>query len=102
MASYSKTSCEFFLRLFFFFQSDQPTQYQETYSTLYEKKGDGLTLSQQALVIFKIYIMETKLDFVSFCFFKDDGNLFSNVTFPYKTLILVRFNVCVTAGTRNL
>ena len=25
--------------------------------------------------------------------FKDDENLLANVTFPYKTLILVRFNV---------
>ena len=37
--------------------------------------------------------------------FKDDEKLWANVTFPYKTLIrllLVRFNVWVTAGTRNL
>jgi len=44
---------------------------------------------------FRIYVMETKLDFVSF-----DGknlqrrqNSLANVPFPYKTLILVRFNV---------
>ena len=34
--------------------------------------------------------------------FKDDENLLVNVTFPYKTLTLVRFNVWVTARTRNL
>ena len=34
--------------------------------------------------------------------FKDDENLLVNVTFPYKTLILVRFNVWVTARARNL
>ena len=33
--------------------------------------------------------------------FKDDGNLLANVTFPHKTLKLVRFNVWVTAGTSN-
>ena len=27
--------------------------------------------------------------------FKDKGNLLANMTFPYKTLILVRFNVCL-------
>ena len=31
---------DFFFR--FFFQSDRPTQYLETHSTLNEKKGDGL------------------------------------------------------------
>ena len=36
-ASYSKTSCDFFLG--FFFQSHHPTQYQEMHSTLSEKKG---------------------------------------------------------------
>ena len=40
MAYYSETSCDFFLG--FFFQSDRPTQYQETHSTVNEeKKGDG-------------------------------------------------------------
>ena len=34
--------------------------------------------------------------------FKDDENLLVNVTFPYKTLIPVRFDVWVTARTRNL
>ena len=34
--------------------------------------------------------------------FKNDENLLMNVTFPYKTLILVRFNVWLTARTRNL
>ena len=33
--------CVFFLG--FFFQSDRPTQYQETHSTQTKKKGDGLT-----------------------------------------------------------
>ena len=37
-ASYFETCCNFFFR-FFFFQSDQPTQYQETQSTLNAKKG---------------------------------------------------------------
>ena len=32
-----------FLILGFFFQSDRPTQYQETHSTLNEKRGDGFT-----------------------------------------------------------
>ena len=42
-SSYSETSCEFFF-FSFFFQSDRPTQHQETHSTLNEKKwGDGLT-----------------------------------------------------------
>ena len=37
---YSETSCNFFISFFFFvFQSDQPTQYHETHSTLNEKKG---------------------------------------------------------------
>ena len=41
-AYYSDTSCDFFLG--FFFQSDRPTQYQETHSTVNEeKKGDGLS-----------------------------------------------------------
>ena len=42
-ASYSETPCVcvFFFR--FFFQSDRPTQYQETHSTQTKKKGDGLT-----------------------------------------------------------
>ena len=39
---YSQTTCYFVLFLFFFFQSDRPTQYQETHSTLNEKKKDGL------------------------------------------------------------
>ena len=34
--------------------------------------------------------------------FKDDGNVLANVTSPYKTLLLVKFNVWVTAGTRHL
>ena len=52
-ASYSDTSCDIlFLVFFFFFQSEQPTQYQETHSTLNEKKkwgwwGDGLTPNNQ-------------------------------------------------------
>ena len=34
----------FFLFLVFFFQSDRPTQYQETHSTVSEgKNGDGLS-----------------------------------------------------------
>ena len=38
MASYSETSCDFF------FQSDRPTQYQETHSMVNEEKnGDGLS-----------------------------------------------------------
>ena len=36
---YSQTNCDF---LFRFFQTDRPTQYQETHSTLNEKKKDGL------------------------------------------------------------
>ena len=38
-AYYSKTSCEFFLGVFFLIR---PTQYQETHSTLNEKNKDGL------------------------------------------------------------
>ena len=36
-----------------------------------------------------------KLDFffLTIKIFKDDENLLTNVTFPHKTLILVRFNV---------
>ena len=34
--------------------------------------------------------------------FKNDENLLMNLTFPFKTLILVRFNVWLTARTRNL
>ena len=41
-ASYSETSCYLGFFLDFFFQSDRPTQYQETHSTLNEKIGDGL------------------------------------------------------------
>ena len=55
-----------------------------------------LTLSWHTLIIFMIYIIKTKLDFVSF----DDKNLQRRRKFvgerdsaPYKTLILVRFNV---------
>ena len=52
-----------------------------------------LTLSLHVLIIFKIYIIEIKLDFVSFNVkekvFKGDGNLLANVTFSYKTLRLV-------------
>ena len=32
-----------FFTFFFFNPTDRPTQYQETHSTLKEKKGDGLT-----------------------------------------------------------
>ena len=42
-ASYRETCSDFLLK-FFFFQSDRPTQYQETRSTLNEKKkkeGEG-------------------------------------------------------------
>ena len=35
---------------FFFFQSDRPTQYQETHPTLNEKKGDGLIKIVQNLI----------------------------------------------------
>ena len=35
--------CLWFFFSFFFFQSNRPTQYQETHATLNEKKGDGLT-----------------------------------------------------------
>ena len=64
-------------------------------SHLYSVFRACLTLSWHALIIFKIYIIETKLDFASFNNknLKDDGNLLANVTFPYKTLKLVRFNV---------
>ena len=37
--------CFFFS--FFIFQSDRPTQYQETHSTLNEKKGDGLKMKDK-------------------------------------------------------
>ena len=41
-ASYSETSRDFFFFFFsFFFQSDRPTQYQETHSTLNEEKKRG-------------------------------------------------------------
>ena len=55
-----------------------------------------LTLSWQTLIIFRIYIIKTKLNFVSF----DDKNLQRRRKFvgerdsaPCETLILVRFNV---------
>ena len=38
-ASYSQISCDFF-----FHPTDRPTQNQETYSTLNERKGDDLSL----------------------------------------------------------
>ena len=46
-------------------------------------------MSWHALIIFKIYIIETKLDFflLKIKFFKDNGNLLANVTFSFKTLI---------------
>ena len=39
-ASYSEIACDIFFS--FIFQSNRPTQYQETRSMLNEKKGDGL------------------------------------------------------------
>ena len=36
----------FFLVFFFFNPTDRPTQYQETHSTLNEKKGGGMTLAE--------------------------------------------------------
>ena len=44
-ASYSET----FLVFFFLSQSDQPTQYQETHSTLNEKKG-GWPINQLGII----------------------------------------------------
>ena len=38
------------LVIFFFFQSDRPTQYQETHPTLNEKNGDGLIKIVQNLI----------------------------------------------------
>ena len=40
-----------FFKGFFFFQSDQPTQYQETHSTLNKKKkGGGLRRGENAVI----------------------------------------------------
>ena len=48
-----------------------------------EKKFFALyTLSKLSWILFLLTIK----------IFKDDGNLLANVTFPYKTLMLVRFN----------
>ena len=55
----------------------------------------GYVLSKPSWILFLLTIK----------IFKDDEKLWANVTFPYKTLVrllLVRFNVWVTAGTRNL
>ena len=43
-ASYSETSCDSFFRFFFFNPTYLPNiyMYQETHSTLNERKGDGL------------------------------------------------------------
>ena len=42
-ASASENAYDFFFLGFFFFQSDRPTQYQKTHSTVNrKKKGDGL------------------------------------------------------------
>ena len=58
-ASDLETTCDFFFRFFFFFQSDRSTQYQETHSTLNEKKkGDGLSGKKTFL---KINILEKGL-----------------------------------------
>ena len=73
---YSETSSDFVFS--FFFQSDRPTQYQKTYSTLNEKKseGDGLrwklrtaengehssvtaTITRSPPVIFPLYLLPT-------------------------------------------
>ena len=42
-ASDSENAYEFFFR--FFFQSDRPTQYQETHSTVNKKKKKGMALN---------------------------------------------------------
>ena len=64
-AYYSETSSDFFL--VFFFQSDRPTQYQETHSTVNEEeKGDGLAAKSEEKRMFSqardghIYIFFTK------------------------------------------
>ena len=57
-------------------------------------------------IIITIYVIETTLDFVSF----DDKNLqrqrkfVGEPDFPIQNsyTVLVKFNVCVTAGTKNL
>ena len=46
---------------FFLFQSDRPTQYQETHSTLYEKKGNGLRILLSSAES-KLYICTYNLD----------------------------------------
>ena len=46
-----------FFRLFFFFQSDRLTRYQETHSTANEnKKGDGLTSCGEDKQSFLVFI----------------------------------------------
>ena len=44
----SETAYDVFFKVFFFFQSDRPTQYQETHSTVNNKRGMALcTLNKE-------------------------------------------------------
>ena len=52
---YSQTNCDF---LFRFFQTDRPTQYQETHSTLNEKKDGWPNLQRD--ILFQSFIISTR------------------------------------------
>ena len=59
-ASDSENAYDFFFS-FFFFQSDRPTQYQETHSTVNKKKGDGLTSLYLSKHITETGVNQTRL-----------------------------------------
>ena len=66
-ASYSETSCDFLLG--FFFQSDRPTQDQETHLTLNEKKGGWpkTQTNHQTFALLGItFISQLNVDFAFF------------------------------------
>ena len=54
---YSQTNCDF---LFRFFQTDRPTQYQETHSTLNEKKQKKNGLIYKRDILFQSFIISTR------------------------------------------
>ena len=54
---HSQTTCDFFFR--FFFQSDRPTQYQETHSTLNERKIKGWPNLQRD-ILFQSFIISKR------------------------------------------
>ena len=54
---YSQTNCDF---LFRFFQTDRPSQYQETHSTLNEKKQKKNGLIYKRDILFQSFIISTR------------------------------------------